>query len=260
MNNRFHLTTKKLAAAATSLVLMSAFALAQIHDAADQHFARGKQMTAEGNLAGAVAEYQKAIESRNGNFAEARNNLGMVLGMQGDIQAAIREIKIAIEQNSEYPEAHYNLGVAYSLVDNFEGAESELLTAIKQSPGNFPEAHGNLGILYANRGETSRAITQFKIAVEQAEGIYPEAHYNLGIALFTVGKVEASVEEFKDAIAQNNNFPEAHYNLAIALARLGKNEDAASAFEAYLKAAVDPKDGDEVRSRISDLRRTAQSR
>ena len=73
-----------------------------------------------------------------------------------------------------------------------------------------------------------------------------------------MGKVEASVEEFKDAINQSDNFPEAHYNLAIALARLGRNEDAAIAFESYLKAAVDPTDGDEVRSRISELRRSAQ--
>ena len=140
MSNRFHLTTKRLAAAAAGLALMSVFALAQIHDAATHHFERGKQMTAEGNLQGAVAEYRKAIESRKGDFAEAHNNLGMVLGMAGDVQAAIREIKIAIEQNSQYAEAHYNLGIAYSLIDNFEGAESELMIAIKQRPGNFPEA------------------------------------------------------------------------------------------------------------------------
>ncbi|HEX8087633.1 MAG TPA: tetratricopeptide repeat protein, partial [Blastocatellia bacterium] len=103
----------------------------------------------------------------------------------------------------------------------------------------------------------SRAITEFQTAIEQAEGDYAEAHYNLGISLFGMGKIEAATAEFKDAIDQSENFPEAHYNLAVAFAKMGKNEDAAREFETYLKTAANPRDSDDVRTRIVELRKAS---
>ncbi|HET9528995.1 MAG TPA: tetratricopeptide repeat protein [Blastocatellia bacterium] len=260
MKTNTGIITKRAIAIMSISVLLLTTGLAQeanVSETARSHFVRAKQLSDQGEFARAAVEYGKAIAAANRLYPEAHNHLGMMLGLMGDIDSAIGSFKTAIKQDAAYPEAHYNLGLALSLKGDDKGAERELLKAIELSPGNFAEAHNNLGILYARRGDSSRAVMEFKIAVEQSSGLYPDAHYNLGIALFSVGRVEAAVREFRDAIDQSGPFPEAHYNLATALTRLGRNDEAAREFEMYLQLAENPKDSEEVRARISNLRRTA---
>ena len=205
MNRRVRLFARRLLAATASSALLAVFALAQATDdsVSKEHFERARALMQKGELQAAATEYRKAIDTAGGTYAEAHNNLGIVLGMMGENLAAIDSFRTAIKQKTDYSEAHYNLGISLSLSDDLVGAEREFLDAIKLGEGHFPEAHSNLGILYARKGETKRAITEFQIAIEQAEGFYPEAHYNLGIALYGLGKLEPAVAEFKDAVEQN---------------------------------------------------------
>lgn len=260
MKSNTGLIAKRALAVIAVSVIVSATGLAQLaveSPKAQEHFNRARELSDKGEFASAASEYRRAIDAAGGKYPEAHNNLGMMLGIIGDVRAAMSAFKTAIEQDAGYPEAHYNLGLAYSLQGEGAAAERELTKAIELAEGDFAEAHNNLGILYAKKGDTSRAIMEFKIAVEQSDGFYSDAHYNLGVALFAVGKVEASIAEFRDAIDQTGFFPEAHYNLAIAFIRVGKNAEAAREFELYLQQAKNPSDGKEVRARISLLRKSS---
>src|SRR5215213_7303120 len=140
---------------------------------------------------------------------------------------------------------------------DLKSAASEYRKAIDAAGGDYPEAYNNLGMVFGMMGETKEAISAFKTALKQKEGSYAEAHYNLGIAFIGGGRFEEAIAEFKDSIEQSEGFPEAHYNLAVALTKLGRNEDAAEEFEYYLKLAANPSDREEVRTRITQLRKVS---
>src|SRR5215210_7288706 len=102
MNNPvFKSIAKRLAATPMILASVAIFAFAQAaaqSGASQNHFDRAKKLAAEDNLKAAAQEYKQAIDGAGGKYAEAHNNLGMVYGMMGDSEQAVREFLTAIEQ------------------------------------------------------------------------------------------------------------------------------------------------------------------
>jgi Flp pilus assembly protein TadD len=94
-----------------------------------------------------VAEFNEALRLRP-EFAEAHNNIGLVLAQNGDDEKASNEFREAVRIRPDYADAHANLG-AVLLLSDVDQAISELEKAISIDPTlikaqfNLAEAYGN---------------------------------------------------------------------------------------------------------------------
>jgi tetratricopeptide (TPR) repeat protein len=62
----------------------------------------------------------------DGELPQAHYQLGRVLEMQGDHQAAVQSLKQAATLNSSYPEPHYLLGRIYQRMGKSQLAKAEI--------------------------------------------------------------------------------------------------------------------------------------
>lgn len=110
--------------------------------------------------------FQKAIEA-DPNFAEARNNFGVVLGMSEQYDSALVQIKEAIRLNPEYTDAYNSLGVIYGENMQYHSAIVAFKRAIELDSTHF-FACKNLGFMYFDVGDLPQAIKCFEKALELA--------------------------------------------------------------------------------------------
>src|SRR5436309_7724386 len=79
-----------------------------------------------------VAEFNEALRLRP-EYAEAHNNIGLVLAQDGDDEKAGIEFREAVRIRPDYADAHANLGAVLQLSD-VEQAISELEKSISIDP------------------------------------------------------------------------------------------------------------------------------
>ena len=79
------------------------------------------------------AAYRRALELKP-DFPEADNNLGNVIGVKGEPDAAIAEFRRAIELKPDFPEPHNSLGIALKGKGDVNGAITEYRQRWKSGP------------------------------------------------------------------------------------------------------------------------------
>jgi tetratricopeptide (TPR) repeat protein len=137
----------------------------------------GNLLLEQGNIAGAVSNYQQSFDL-NPHSADLFYNWGMADEAIGDTAQAIQRYYQALQLNSRHADSHNQLGVLLQRCDRTTEALAHLQQAITYRP-DFPEAFNNIGNIWRERMELSAAIASF----EQAIALDPdlvEAHYNLG--------------------------------------------------------------------------------
>ncbi|MDQ3918325.1 MAG: tetratricopeptide repeat protein, partial [Acidobacteriota bacterium] len=155
--------------------------------------------------------------------------------------AAIRDLRRAVELQPDFPAAHNRLGRALMLKGQFGAAADEFRAAITQSGGNNPVAQYNLGFALQQQGERDKALAAYRDAINSKGGNYPDAFYQIGTILYEQGRFAEAADSFRQTIEQNQGRdPEAFYRLGVALAQQKDYEGAESA----LRQAVDQRGGD----------------
>jgi serine/threonine protein kinase/tetratricopeptide (TPR) repeat protein len=155
--------------------------------------------------------------------------------------AAVRDLRRAVELQPDFPSAHNRLGRALMLKGQFGPAADEFRTAVEQSGGNNPVAQYNLGFALQQQGERDKALAAYRDAINSKGGNYPDAFYQIGSILYEQGHFAESADAFRKTIEQNQGRdPEAFYRLGVALAQQKDYDGAESAF----KQAVDQRGGD----------------
>jgi tetratricopeptide (TPR) repeat protein len=109
---------------------------------------------------------EKAIELAP-DYATAYNNLGIVYGSQGQMDAAIAMFEKGIQVDPDYAEVHYNLGFAYENLEQLDAAIAEYQEAVSIDP-NYLDAYENMGTVYARQGRLEEASVQFETFLELA--------------------------------------------------------------------------------------------
>jgi tetratricopeptide (TPR) repeat protein len=214
-----------------------------------EYLKRVKKLTAEGRYNKATAyyyakNYKKAEEELreairiNPNYAEAHNNLGILLTELKRYDEAEEEYRKAIKINPKLAEAHNNLGFLLAELKRYEEAEKEYRKAIKINP-KPADAHYNLGILLAELKRYEEAEEEYRKAI-MINPKLAEAHNNLGILLAELKRYEEAEEEYRKAIMINPNYADAHYNLGILLAELKRYDEAEEEFREAIK--INPED------------------
>ncbi len=195
--------------------------------AAEVHNMLGLLLGRKGADSGEVlAEFHEALRLRP-DYAEAHNNIGLVLAQNGDDEKATAEFREAVRIRPNYADALANLGASLMLSD-VEQAIGELEKAVALDPTlikvqfNLAEAYGN-----SPSHGSAKQIEQLRKIISIAPD-FARAHLSLGKALLHEGKVADAVAELRDATRLEPTSGEAHYQLGLALARRGQQEEGAA--------------------------------
>jgi tetratricopeptide (TPR) repeat protein len=162
-----------------------------------------------------VAAFRAAIRIRP-DYAEAHNNLGLVLIQSGNDEEGIAALREAVRLAPTYAEARTNLGAALTPTDA-EAAITELEEAVRLAPGSV-KALFNLAVAYGASPTHGprKEVEHLEKVIEMAPD-FPRAHLALGKALLQDGKATEAVAALQNAV-----------RLGLALVRTGGKEEGAA--------------------------------
>ena len=174
--------------------------------------------------------YREALRLRP-DYAEAHNNLAILLRARGDQAGAAEHYRAALHLRPDYPEAHYNYALLLELGGRFTGAVEHYREALRVRP-EYVDAHHSYANLLTRRGDLPAAKTHYEQAL-QLRPSYPEVHNNFAILLEDMEQLAEADEYYREAIRLRPDYPEAHYNYALLLEKL---KDATGAEHHYREA------------------------
>lgn len=161
------------------------------------------------------------------------------LGMsqsQGGMQRIQRD-RLVVDAVPRSAQARNNLGGALLVQGQIDEAIEHLQEALRLDP-RHAEAHSNLGVALARRGRAVEAIEQYRQALS-LDPRQTQAYSNLGNALLQQGRVREAIEQFDLALKIDPADPQARTNRAGALLRDGRSDEAIADLEEVLRVAPD---------------------
>ena len=173
-----------------------------------------------------AAAFRAAIRIRP-DYAEAHNNLGLVLIQSGNDDEGIAALREAVRLAPTYVEARTNLGAALTPTD-VAAAIKELEEAVRQAPESV-KALFNLAVAYGASPThgPGQQIARLEKVIEMAPD-FPRAHLALGKALLQDGKATEALTALQNAVKLEPEGGEANYQLGLALVRAGRKEEGAA--------------------------------
>jgi len=166
--------------------------------------ALGLAYRARGDTGRAEEFFRRAIR-RKPDYAEAHNNLGVLLSDLGRGEEAIREYEAAAS-NVLYatPEvAYYNMGEEYRRRGRGEAAEAAYRRALALNE-RYPPAYRGLAAVLAAAGRADEAVAVLLKCV-QATPAYAPAWFDLGAAYERAGRRTEAVEAFRNVLANSED-------------------------------------------------------
>ena len=163
-----------------------------LRDDAGPHVKRGLSLQKQGDVAGAIAEYEAAIEA-DSQLGSAHVNLIALYGSQQDWAKAESHYR-ALERIGPVPaEAHYNFGICLAAQRKSAEAADMFRMALAVNPGHAG-ALASLGQLAELEGRMDEAESSYRRAAAAAPN-------DLQIR-FNVGRMLIARGQFADAIAE----------------------------------------------------------
>jgi tetratricopeptide (TPR) repeat protein len=154
-----------------------------------------------------------------GSTAMSLAQQGVDAHRRGDIDAAERSYRQALEADPDQPLALHYLGVACFQRKQYAEALPLLQRSTAKVPTE-PEFHNNLGLVLAAMDRNDDAIAEYRRTLELAPD-HATASNNLGLALQAINRLPDAIAAFRRALAVAPAFAHAHWNLALALLASG---------------------------------------
>lgn len=167
--------------------------------------------------------YREALALRP-DYAEAHNNLAVLLRARNRLGDAARHYQEALRIRPEYPEAHANYAALLVARGSLAGAEDHFEEALRLQP-DYVDAHHGYAALLAERGDPAGAAEHYAEALRLRPEA-PEAHSNYAIVLEDLGRTAEAGEHYGEALRLRPDYPQAHYNYALLLENDGDLEEA----------------------------------
>jgi tetratricopeptide (TPR) repeat protein len=130
--------------------------------AALKAFRNGQKAQESGKFAEAAEFYEQALEA-DGNWFEARVNLGVQYYRLGLAERAVSQLERAIEIDPSSAVAFSNLGAAYVQLDMWDAAERAARQAVELDPF-LSAGRYVLGVTLWNLGRTGEAVNELRRA------------------------------------------------------------------------------------------------
>jgi len=230
--------------------LLGSVARDNLNDA-EAHYNLGVILMREGNVAGAVSEYERTLAIAP-KHAQALNNLGVALDAQAKHPQALDAFQKATKADPAYAEAFFNLGLSYYRLNDTVKATRAFEQALKLEPASAGP-YTQLGELYLRQGKKDRAVEAFKKAIaaqEEAEAKgkgfaivkktfdgrrSADAYQGLALAYLAQGNAPEAVATLKRAVDKLPKEPNAHLALGEAQLVQGDYDAAVASFQRRLE-------------------------
>jgi tetratricopeptide (TPR) repeat protein len=177
-------------------------------------------------------EHTLAIIPKN---PKIRFNLANEYRSRGDMDAAIRNYRIALETDSDSVGTFINLGNALRTKGDLDAAIDAYQSALEREPRNA-NAHNSLGATLRAKGDVDDAILRYRYAIAIDPDFYL-AHYNLANALQSQDQSEEAVFHYFEALKGNTRDPKIFNNLGNTFRSLDRTKDAEAAYRFAIEAA-----------------------
>ncbi len=174
-----------------------AFGLWKSSHSATAYYRSGIAKGAKGDLDGAIADFNKAIEL-NSRYARAYDGRGIAKWGKGDLNGAIADYDRTIELDPNDAYAHDNRGVAKQAKGDLDGALADYNRAVELNPKSV-RAYDNRGIARRAKGNLDGAIADFDKALE-LNPKYTRAYENRGFIKSTKGDLDGAISDYNRAI------------------------------------------------------------
>ena len=205
-------------------------------DYAEAHNNMGIVLRDKGKLKEAIEAYAKSLSIKP-DYAEAYNNMGIALKDQDKMEEAIEAYTKALSIKPDYANACYNMGITLKGQGRLEEAIEAFTKALSIKPDNA-EAYNNMGTALTEQRRLEEAVKIYKKALSIKPN-YAEAHNNMGIVLRDQGKLKEAIEAYAKSLSIKPDYAEAYNNMGIALKDQGKLEEAIKAYHKALSIKPD---------------------
>ncbi len=196
--------------------------VAALRDDAGTLLRRGKRLADSGDLAGAIAAYQAALE-RDPSLAIAHANLLRLYGRTRDWTQAEAHYRAAVAGGADPAEAHYDYGVLLGMQERWDEAAAAYRRSIDVNP-SYAEALNNLGQLHERRRELEQALELYRRAAA-SRPTFRTAGFNAGRMLVALGRPEDASLEFERLVPPRDaEAPRYLFALSVAKVRAGDRE------------------------------------
>ncbi|MBD3410674.1 MAG: tetratricopeptide repeat protein [Ignavibacteriales bacterium] len=205
---------------------------------------RGNERRQAGDLEGAVAQYDRAIEY-DANYGAVYWNRGIAYADMGAYQKAIVDYTSAMDFYAEDPYGlailYMNRGINKYYLGEFEEAIEDHTKAIRTNP-NYGAAYWNRGAAYGEAGLFEDAIVDFSRAIEFYSTRANELavlYMNRGINRREAGDLDGAVKDYSRAIDLRPDYGAAYWNRGVAYGDRGEREEAIADYTRAMKHYVE---------------------
>jgi tetratricopeptide (TPR) repeat protein len=169
-----------------------------------------------------------------GGTAVIHNNLGVILGDEGDWPAAERHFVKALQFDPTYARARISLAMGLA-------RQEKTAEAVHQLEGLQPawnaEGHRMLADTFLDVGKSQEAIQQY-LAAARANPTNAVVREKLAMTLARTGRTAEASEQFSDLVRLRPD-ADTHYHLALSLVILGKAQAAAEHYREAVRLKPD---------------------
>jgi Tfp pilus assembly protein PilF len=163
------------------------------------------------------AAFQQALNvTKNSHIAEI--GMGNVWLGRGDLPKARSHYLESLRIKPDYAEARNNLALILMREGRVDEAAAQYRETLKDNP-DYAEAYNNLGVIFAGQGKSREAEAGFRRALELKPD-YPGAQSNLAKLILSQGRFEEAVEHFRAILAIDPDNAQNKKDLADALKQL----------------------------------------
>jgi len=204
---------------------------------AEAKFNLGVALGKQGDTEGAIAAYRKITRKDSPEqYAKAQLYLGMTLGKQGDTDGEIAAYRNITREDlpEQYAKAQLYLGITLGEQGNTEEAISAYRKITREdSPETYAMAQLNLGVVLGAQGDTEEAISAYRnITREDSRELYAKAKFNLGVVLGEQGDTEGAIAAYRKITRKDSSELYAMAQFNLGII-LGKQGDTEGAISAY---------------------------
>ena len=181
---------------------------------AKTYYVRGLTRFDKGDLPGAVADFNQAIQTQS-DYSEAYFYRALAYFDLKQMPKSIADYSKAIALNAGYVDAYYNRGLVLSVMGDKPGAIADYTQVIRLDR-NFAAAYNNRGLALSDLGDQKGAIDDFNQALQINPG-RANTYFNRGLALFRINNDRSALADYTQAIQLNPNYAKAYANRGITL-------------------------------------------
>ena len=151
-----------------------------------------------GSLEQAELLYQRVLASEPGN-PFALYALGTIALRHGNAEAAVVQLRQALDQGYDHETVYAHLGIAFQALGDEQSALAVYRQALAKDPRN-PRYLANAAVILAQQGHTEEALAETRKALA-LDAAFGPALVNAGFFLQTLGRLDEAARMFEQALA-----------------------------------------------------------